>query len=106
MLPLVKRMAAGSEGFVAAGSPPPLAPRFRTSSREVPPSPKEGPTPIFTRTDGPARPRRTRAAWAFATPTKASGFASPRQPFIRATPIPGSTTTGTAPARKSPNIRG
>ena len=112
MLPLVKRIAAGSPDFTvrktgASTRPPASAsrPRARTASSAVLPRPSSHlpwPVMITRRTVSRPQPSALRATTARAIPMNVSGSASSRQRPRLLTPIPGSINTGTIPALKRP----
>ena len=96
-------MAAVSSGCVAASCGPAPAPTASTSARLAPPQNQRRPavTRIFALR---AQPSTARAACASGMPMKASGAASSRHCFSARRSMPGSTSTGTAPALNSANI--
>ncbi len=103
VLPLVNRIAAVSSCRTSGSAPPAPAPDARTSSRVTPPHGATGPTVTRSRADL-AQPSTSLARCASGTPRNASGSASARHPPIRCGPIPGSISTGTAPALNSPKV--
>lgn len=103
MLPLVNRSAASSPSLTTGSWGLTLAPDARTSSSVSPPHGAIGPAVTRTRADR-AQPSTSRARCASGTPMNPSGSASARHPPMRLGPIPGSISTGTAPALNSPKV--
>ena len=101
--PDVNRIAATSSGAVSASCGPAPAPSRSTAASVRSASQAWRPVVIRTRADF-AQPRTVRATCASGIPTKASGAASSRHCFSARRSMPGSTSTGTAPALNRANI--
>ena len=99
----MNRIPATSSGAVAVSCGPAPCPSRSISARVA--SANSGRRPVPTRSVADlAQPSSTRANIASGTPMKASGSASSRHCFSARLSMPGSTSTGTAPALNSANI--
>ena len=96
-------MPATSSGAVSASCGSAPEPRASIFASVVPPQAQRGPTVTIFFADF-AQPSTRRANWASGMPMKASGSASSRHCFSARRSMPGSTSTGTAPALNSANI--
>ena len=104
VLPVVKSIAAVSSLLVIARGYDSISPVF-IISRVYPPQNKRRPTVIHTLTVLKKPGNNVLSTWASGIPINASGLVDLRQESILIIPIPGSTTTGTAPILKRAKTR-
>ena len=102
--PEVNRIAASASAASPGRNRSDCSPRARTSSSVWPDHHQRRPTVTRVRMLALPQPSSRLAACASGMPMKACGCASRRQSLSAARSMPGSTSTGTAPALNSPNI--
>jgi len=102
--PEVNRIAASASGSLPGWGGAACAPSARSSSSVCPDQSPRRPTVTRVRMLARPQPNSRLAACASGMPMKACGCASARHSLSAARAMPGSTSTGTAPALNRPNI--